>query len=103
MNLKFGSSLTKLRKAKSLTQREVADGIYVSRSTYAAWEADKNEITFTHIFRLIKFYGISITELLTLIETENKVQLLIIDHEDSFNEQILQEIRGIKNLINSRI
>jgi transcriptional regulator with XRE-family HTH domain len=101
MNLKFGSSLVKLRKTKNLTQKKVADGIFVSRSTYAAWEANKNEVTFTHIFRLIKFYGISITELLLMIENENKVQLLI-HPEEVFADQILQEIRSIKTLINSR-
>lgn len=102
MNLKFGSSLVKLRKTKNLTQREVASGIFVSRSTYAAWEANKNEITFTHIFRLVKFYDISITELLLMIENENQVQLLI-HPQELYTDQILQEIRSIKSLLSSKV
>jgi len=102
MILKFGSSLVKLRKTKNLTQREVADGIFVSRSIYAAWEANKNEITFTHVFRLVKFFNISIIELLLMIENENQVQLLI-HPEELYAEQILQEIKSIKSLLSSKM
>ena len=63
MNL--GNKLLELRKAKHLSQEEVAEKLNVSRQTISKWETDQSTPDFDKIAPLCELYGITPNELLT--------------------------------------
>lgn len=63
--MKLGERLLNLRKAKHLSQEEVADKLNVTRQTVSKWETDQSTPDFDKIVPLCKLYGITSDELLT--------------------------------------
>lgn len=72
MNL--GEKLFELRKAKNLTQDDVAEKLNVTRQTISKWETDQTTPDFDKILPLCELYGISPNELLTGEIQEQKVE-----------------------------
>lgn len=70
MNL--GERLLALRKAKQLSQEEVADRLNVTRQTVSKWETDQSTPDFDKIIPLCELYGITADELLTGEKQEQK-------------------------------
>ena len=58
---RFLADLRKKRKAKKMTQAEVAEGIKVSRAQYTAIEKGRSLINWRHLHRLAKVLGTSFT------------------------------------------
>jgi transcriptional regulator with XRE-family HTH domain len=85
MNL--GEKLFELRKAKNLTQDDVAEKLNVTRQTISKWETNQSTPEFDKILPLCELYGISPNELLIgeKTETENNEQ------SDKFN---YDEVKG---------
>lgn len=63
MNL--GEKLFELRKAKNLTQDDVAEKLNVTRQTVSKWETNQSTPDFDRIAPLCNLYGITPNELLT--------------------------------------
>lgn len=63
MNL--GERLYELRKAKNLTQDDVAEKLNVSRQTVSKWETDQSTPDFDKIVPLCELFEIGVDELLT--------------------------------------
>ena len=63
MNL--GERLFELRKAKNLTQDDVAEKLNVSRQTVSKWETDQSTPDFDKIVPLCELFEIGVDELLT--------------------------------------
>ena len=63
---KFGSFVAQLRKEQGLTQREVAERLYVSDKAVSKWENDISAPDITLIGTLSEIFGISADELLGL-------------------------------------
>ena len=63
MNL--GERLFELRKAKNLTQDDVAETLNVSRQTVSKWETDQSTPEFDNIVPLCELFEIGVDELLT--------------------------------------
>ena len=63
MNL--GERLFELRKAKSLTQDEVAEKLNVTRQTVSKWETNQSTPDFDKIVPISELFEIGIEELLT--------------------------------------
>lgn len=63
MNL--GERLFELRKAKNLTQDDVAEQLNVSRQTVSKWETDQSTPDFDKIVPLCELFEIGVEELLT--------------------------------------
>lgn len=73
MNL--GEKLFELRKAKNLTQDEVAEKLNVTRQTVSKWETNQSTPDFDKIAPLCELYGITPNELLTEnTDVENDVE-----------------------------
>lgn len=68
--MKLGERLLELRKAKHLSQEEVADKLNVTRQTISKWETNQSTPDFDKIMPLCNLYEITSDELLT----GNKVQ-----------------------------
>ncbi len=72
MNL--GERLFELRKAKNLTQDEVAEKLNVTRQTVSKWETNQSTPDFDKILPLCELYGISTEELLKGEKQEQKIE-----------------------------
>ena len=57
MNLFFSDTLRKLRNEKGLSQTELAERVYVTRSTVVRWETGSRLPDATVILRLAKAFG----------------------------------------------
>lgn len=112
MRIKYGRTLVKLRKTNDVTQKEVADNLFVSRSCYASWEVDNHEIPLSKLLQLTSFYKVSIIDVMKSLEVENDIKLIldevpplfIVKDNENRNMSILRrEIAEIKKMITENI
>ena len=75
--MEFNEKLQQLRKQKEITQEELAETIYVSRTAISKWESGRGYPSIDSLKALSKFFGVTIDELLSGDE------LLIIAEEDT--------------------
>ena len=85
MNL--GDRLMELRKAKHLSQEEVAEKINVSRQTISKWETNQSTPDFDKIIPLCELFEISTEELITGNKIEKEVVYLEKEDEDIHKEK----------------
>ena len=62
----FGEKLKKLRTDKNLTQDELAEKIYVTRTAISKWETDKGYPSIDSLKQLSNLFEVSIDELISL-------------------------------------
>lgn len=62
-------SIFELRTARNLTQKQVADDLGVSLTTYRHWEKDISQVGVSKACALAKYYDVSIGQLLFCIKT----------------------------------
>lgn len=76
--MEFGEKLQRLRKDRGLTQDELADRIYVSRTAISKWESNRGLPSIDSLKVLSKFFDVSIdtllsdNELFDIVDNENK-------------------------------
>ncbi len=76
----FGEKLKKLRTDNGLTQDELAEKIYVTRTAISKWESDRGYPNIDSLKAISKFFSVSIDDLLssdevlTIAEEDNKQQ-----------------------------
>ena len=76
--MEFGEKLQELRKKKGLTQEELAEALYVSRTAVSKWESGRGYPNIDSLKEISKFFSVSIDELLSgekllsIGEKENK-------------------------------
>ena len=75
--MEFNEKLQQLRKQKEITQEELAEAIYVSRTAISKWESGRGYPSIDSLKALSNFFGVTIDELLSGEE------LLIIAEEDT--------------------
>ena len=63
-NEKVGSYISELRKAKKLTQKDLADKLYVSDKTVSKWERGVSMPSIPLLMPLANLFDITVTELL---------------------------------------
>ena len=63
-NEKFGRFLAEVRKEKQMTQKDLADKLFVSDKTVSKWERGNSMPNVTLLIPLAEVLGISVTELL---------------------------------------
>lgn len=86
--MEFNEKLQELRKQKGITQEELAEKLFVSRSAISKWESGGGYPNIDSLKALSKFYSITIDELLSsdellaIAEEDNKQK------ENSFNDLI---------------
>ena len=69
-NEKFGLFVTELRKEKNLTQKDLAEKLYVSDKTVSKWERGETYPDIDKCDKLAKYYGVTID---SLVHQDNKV------------------------------
>jgi transcriptional regulator with XRE-family HTH domain len=76
--MEFNEKLQELRKSKGLTQEELAEKLYVSRTAVSKWESGRGYPNIDSLKEISAFFSISIDELLStqkllfIAEKENK-------------------------------
>ena len=76
--MEFNVKLQELRKSKGLTQEELAQKLFVSRTAISKWESGRGYPSIDSLKEIAKFFSISIDELLssnevlTLAEEDSK-------------------------------
>ena len=75
--MEFNEKLQELRKQKGLTQEELAESLYVSRTAISKWESGRGYPNIESLKEIAKFFGVTIDELLSGDE------LLTIAEEDT--------------------
>ena len=63
--MEFGEKLQELRKKKGLTQEELAEALYVSRTAVSKWELGRGYPNIDSLKEISKFFSVSIDELLS--------------------------------------
>ena len=82
----FGEKLKKLRTDKELTQEELAEILYVSRTAISKWESGRGFPNIESLKAIAKFFGVTVDallsgeELITLVEQEqNRKEMQVRD------------------------
>ena len=76
--MEFNEKLQELRKSKGLTQEELAEKLYVSRTAVSKWESGRGYPNIESLKEISLFFSVSIDELLStekllfIAEKENK-------------------------------
>ena len=64
MTMEFNEKLQELRKARSLTQEELAEAVFVSRTAVSKWESGRGYPSIDSFKELSRFFRVSIDELI---------------------------------------
>lgn len=79
--MEFHEKLQELRKNRGITQEELAESLYVSRTTVSKWESGRGYPSIDSLKEISKYFSITIDELLSsdkllsIAEKENKANL----------------------------
>ena len=79
--MEFGQKLQELRKNRNLTQEELAQALYVSRTAVSKWESGRGYPSIDSLKEVSKFFSVSIDDLLSgdkllsLAQTENRANI----------------------------
>ena len=63
--MEFNEKLRELRKGKSLTQEELAEALYVSRTAVSKWESGRGYPSIDSLKEMSRFFSVTIDELVT--------------------------------------
>ncbi|MGI6513961.1 MAG: helix-turn-helix domain-containing protein [Syntrophomonadales bacterium] len=72
--MEFNEKLQELRKQKELTQEELAEILFVSRTAISKWESGRGYPSIESLKAISKFFAVSIDELLSGEELINAVE-----------------------------
>lgn len=79
--MEFHEKLKELRKSRGLTQDELAEAIYVSRTAVSKWESGRGYPSIDSLKEISVFFSVTVDELLTgekliaIAEKENKTNI----------------------------
>ena len=92
-----GKKLKIIRKRYNLTQKSVADGLGIARSTYSSYENDKREPDYKMLIKLADFFNVSVDYLLDRTgKTEDKKRAKGV-HDNKALENIIDTLYCASN------
>ncbi len=93
--MEFCEKLQELRKGRGLTQEELAEAIYVSRTAISKWESGRGYPSIDSLKEISKFFSVSIDDLLS-----GEKLLSLAEKESKFNiRNICDLLFGIIDLL----
>lgn len=63
--MEFNEKLQELRKQKGMTQEELAESLYVSRTAISKWESGRGYPSIDSLKTIARFFGVTVDELLS--------------------------------------
>ena len=63
--MEFGEKLLELRNGKGMTQEELAEDLFVSRTAISKWESGRGYPSIDSLKEISKYFSVSIDELLS--------------------------------------
>jgi transcriptional regulator with XRE-family HTH domain len=93
--MEFGEKLLELRNGKGMTQEELAEDLFVSRTAISKWESGRGYPSIDSLKEISKYFSVSIDELLsseklvTIAEKENRANI----------HRVLDYIMGLVDLM----
>ncbi|HAB66304.1 MAG TPA: hypothetical protein DCE23_02950 [Firmicutes bacterium] len=97
-NQKFGKLITKLRKEKGLTQKELAEKLYVTDKAVSKWERG---LSFPDIELLLPIADLFSISVLELLKGERNTDIKL-DNNLNENEIVIETLKNSKNIIKSK-
>ena len=76
--MEFGEKLQQLRKSRGLTQEDLAEGLYVSRTAVSKWESGRGYPSIDSLKGIAAYFSVTVDDLLSgekliaIAETENR-------------------------------
>ena len=80
--MEFYEKLQELRKSKGMTQEELAEALYVSRTAISKWESGRGYPSIDSLKEIARYFAVSIDDLLTgesvlfIAEKEHKSNII---------------------------
>ena len=94
--MEFNEKLQELRKNRGLTQEELAEALYVSRTAISKWESGRGYPSIDSLKELSRFFSVTIDELLS-----SEKAIYIAEKENRTNIQsICDFLSGIVDVMN---
>ena len=78
LNMELNEKLQELRKRKGMTQEELAQALYVSRTAISKWESGRGYPNIESLKAIAKFFSVTIDELLS---TDEVLTIAEADHK----------------------
>ena len=85
--MEFNEKLQELRKNKGLTQEELANDLYVSRTAISKWESGRGYPNIDSLKAISKYFSVSLDNLLSSEEILN-----VAENDHKIKEQRIQDI-----------
>lgn len=84
--MEFNEKIKALRKQKGLTQEELAQALYVSRTAISKWESGRGYPNIDSLKALAQFFGVAVDELLSGDEVLTMAQADVRQKEGRFHD-----------------
>ncbi len=82
MKKNIGDIIRKLRIDRGFSQQQLADSIFVDRSTYAGWETGRRMIDTEMLCRICDFYNIDVRYIVSLAKSPDRnLKIIMVDDE----------------------
>ena len=93
--MEFHEKLQELRKSRGLTQEELAEGLYVSRTAVSKWESGRGYPSIDSLKELSSYFSVSIDDLLS-----GEKLIFIAEKENRSNlRNVCDLLRGVTDLL----
>ena len=92
----FGQRIRALRTEKGLTQQQLADKLFITRTTVSNWEAGTRMPDIVMVSRLGKILGVKPYELIdNAPDTEDSPTLILVEHDQAFLEHLQADMLNL--------
>lgn len=92
--MELSEKLQELRKEKGLTQEELAEALFVSRTAISKWESGRGVPNIESLKAISKFFSVSIDELLSgeeilkIADEDNKQKVVLLSYDTKQSNRI---------------
>ena len=100
-DLSLGSRLKQLRKARGMTQSQLADDLFVSRKTVSSWETGRNQPDLQTICRLASYYQLTVDDLIHQLTSNHASAMTTTSESTSISGSATNPSRPINMMANA--